>query len=396
MFVHRFIPSTPARLKRALVARRRSLTWALGVLMTSAAGCARPAGPIFEPPATPISWPGPPDEPRIHYVGQLSTSADLKAARPLGDAIHDALFGRKPVMGMLHPFAVESDQRDRLFVADSGGRVVHVFDLARRKYEQWSPAPSAGFVNPVGLARAADGRLFVADSAASLIWIFDAAGNVLDAWGQDELIRPCGMAYDDTTSTLFVADAGNHQVVLFDRAGQPFARIGGRGTALGQFNFPVDVLIDHRGRLYVSDSLNCRIQQFVPERADGAGDAGDSRMPVASTLQYVPRLQIGSRGDMPGYFSRPKGIAVDREDHLYVIDAQFEAVQVYSSEGVLLMAFGREGRGPGEFWLPSGIHIDSSDRLWIADTFNQRIQVFDYRAPASERAPESGVGEVLP
>lgn len=388
--------TSAARRRERFVPRRLSPACALGAAAVMAAGCAKPAGPIFEPPETPISWPGPPDEPRIHYVGQLSTTADLKAARPLGDAIHDALFGRKPVMGMLHPFAVESDGAGRLYVADSGGRVVHVFDLTKRRYEQWAPAPPAGFVYPVGLARAADGRLFVADSAASLIWVFDAAGNTLDAWGQDELIRPCGMAYDDAGATLFVADAGNHQVVLFNGAGQPSARIGARGSALGLFNFPVDVVLDSRGRLYVSDSLNCRIQQFTAERAGEDGGPADPRGRDASTFRYAPRLQIGSRGDMPGYFSRPKGIAVDSEDHLYVIDAQFEAVQVYSAEGVLLMAFGREGRGPGEFWLPSGIHIDASDRLWIADTFNQRVQVFDYRAPASERAAESSMREVPP
>jgi DNA-binding beta-propeller fold protein YncE len=66
------------------------------------------------------------------------------------------------------------------------------------------------------------------------------------------------------------------------------------------------------------------------------------------------------------------------EDHVYVIDAHFEAVQIFDSEGTLMLDFGSEGRGPGEFWLPAGIFIDTHNRIWIADSYNRRVQVFDY------------------
>jgi sugar lactone lactonase YvrE len=81
---------------------------------------------------------------------------------------------------------------------------------------------------------------------------------------------------------------------------------------------------------------------------------------------------------MPGYFSHPKGLALDSQDHLYVVDANFEAVQIFNSSGTLLMDFGEEGQGPGEFWLPAGIFIDRLDRIWIADSYTRRVQVFDY------------------
>jgi sugar lactone lactonase YvrE len=80
---------------------------------------------------------------------------------------------------------------------------------------------------------------------------------------------------------------------------------------------------------------------------------------------------------MAGYFAQPKGLALDREDRLYVVDANFEAVQLFDQGGNLLMAFGREGHGPGEFWLPAGISIDASGRIWVADSFNHRLQVFE-------------------
>ena len=63
---------------------------------------------------------------------------------------------------------------------------------------------------------------------------------------------------------------------------------------------------------------------------------------------------MGRQGDMPGYFAQPKGLAIDPEGHVYVVDSQFEAVEIFNDAGNLLLDFGEEGRGPGEFWLPVG------------------------------------------
>jgi DNA-binding beta-propeller fold protein YncE len=97
-----------------------------------------------------------------------------------------------------------------------------------------------------------------------------------------------------------------------------------------------------------------------------------------------PVLQIGSKGDLPGYFSHPKGIALNSAGHLYVVDSHFESVQIFDRQGRLLLTFGEEGPGPGQFWMPTGVHIDADDRVWVTDSYNQRVQVFDYR---SEEGP---------
>lgn len=81
---------------------------------------------------------------------------------------------------------------------------------------------------------------------------------------------------------------------------------------------------------------------------------------------------------MPGTFSQPKGLATDADDHLYVVDANFEAVQIFDDQGRLLLDFGQEGQGPGAFWLPAGIFIDPANHVWVADSYNRRVQVFEY------------------
>jgi sugar lactone lactonase YvrE len=339
----------------------------LGVLVMALGGCGQPQGIVFEPLAEPLTWPAPPDPPRIGYDGQLVASADLKPARSFGKVVGDALFGRKASRSMLSPYGLCTDGGDRLFVCDSNAQLVHVFDLESRVYEQWTPvagtkkqkdADAETFSQPLGVAWDPRGRLLVSDAVAGCVFVFAPDGAIQGRIGAGLMSRPCGLAVDADAGRIFVADAAAHEVVVLDLEGRLISRIGGRGLELGQFNFPTNVALDSAGRLYVADTLNFRVQVF--------------------DRQLQPLQQIGSAGDLPGYMSRPKGLALDSEDHLYIVDAQFELVQIFDPHGMLLLSFGGEGSEPGEFWLPAGIHIDPSDRIWIADTYNRRVQVFQY------------------
>lgn len=328
------------------------------VLALAAAGCGTPAGVVFPPPAAPVVFPAPPDRARVRFVGQIESDADLKPAVSFARQLSERMFGAREILSLKTPLAVCTDGADRLFVADTTARVVHVFDLKTREYARVTRANGQPFDQPVGLACDPSGRLYVADSSAGVIYVFDSAQKQIAEIGRGQLGRPCGLAFDARQSRLFVADAGRHDVAVFSSAGQFQAVIGSRGTQLGQFNFPTNVALDSKGRLYVSDSLNFRIQQFDPD--------------------FHPIRQIGQNGDTPGSFGQPKGIAIDSQDHLYVVDANFEVVQIFDSDGTFLLDFGGEGPAPGQFWLPAGIFIDPRNRIWIADSYNHRVQVLDY------------------
>ncbi|MCP3902445.1 MAG: 6-bladed beta-propeller [Planctomycetes bacterium] len=336
----------------------------LAGLLVVLTGCQGP-GALFEPLDSPPRWPAPPAAPRIGYVGTIENEKDLKPGRSFGEGLGETIFGKKPSRSMLTPHGLCVDGRDRLFVADSNAQVVHVFDLQKRRYEQWRPEEdtdgaegTGGFSQPVAVAWDPAGRLLVSDPVAGAIFAFDDRGRSLGPMGSQFLLRPCGLVVDPVTRRIFVADTGTHQVVVLAVDGGLLQRIGSRGSEPGRFNFPTNVALDAAGRLYVSDSLNFRVQVFGRD------------------LALVG--QVGSQGDRPGYFSRPKGVALDSADHLYVVDANFEAVQVFDADGRLLLSFGEEGRGPGQFWLPNGIHVDDRDRIWVADSYNRRVQVFEY------------------
>jgi sugar lactone lactonase YvrE len=322
-------------------------------------GCGHDAGVIFATMANPPQWPAPPDTPHIRYVGQLTGSKDLKPAVSGFQTLGTAVFGDAPGdYSFQTPMAVCTDGANRVFVADSGQQVLHVLDLDARTYQRWTPT-GRKFVLPVALAYDAGGhRLLVSDSGAAAIFSFSLDGKYLGEFAAGQVKQPRGLAIDPLSGRIFVVDIQLHQIVVLSPAGQVIEHLGARGYALGQFNFPTNVAVDKLGRLYISDSLNFRVQQF---------SAG-----------LDPIRQFGSQGDLPGYFATPKGVAVDPDGHLFAVDSQFQAVQVFNDQGNLLMAFGEEGAGPGQFSIPEGIFIDGHGRIWVADSYNHRVQVFDY------------------
>lgn len=87
--------------------------------------------------------------------------------------------------------------------------------------------------------------------------------------------------------------------------------------------------------------------------------------------------QFGERGDGPGQFVWPAGIAVDDDQRLYVTDQWLHRVNVYNPDGEFLDTFGVFGDGDGQFNRPSGITVDHQGHLYIVDTLNHRVQRLD-------------------
>lgn len=115
----------------------------------------------------------------------------------------------------------------------------------------------AGFYFPNGLAVAEDGRVYVSDGNNRRVQVFDAQGefqNFIDTSGV-----PRGIAIDDD-ERLYVASAVAHAIDVYDLKGAPIAQFGSQGFGPGQFNFPNDIALDRRGRIYITDRENNQVQ----------------------------------------------------------------------------------------------------------------------------------------
>ena len=65
--------------------------------------------------------------------------------------------------------------------------------------------------------------------------------------------------------------------------------------------------------------------------------------------------EIGRIGETNGTMFRPKGVGVDSEGNLYVVDGMFDTVQAFDRKGQLLYYFGRSGDGPASILVAGGI-----------------------------------------
>ncbi|UCG56709.1 MAG: 6-bladed beta-propeller [Phycisphaerales bacterium] len=326
-------------------------------LLLCCGGCIAPRDEVLPATRTAIVWPSPPEPGRIRHIGVISTQEDLKRRSSWSQGLGELFFGKRKIGVLRAPSAVAIRADGRLFVADSAGGVVHVFNLLTRKYNQFTFLDRDGTLQmPVALALI-DSNVYVVDSVLHKVCVFDNNGKFRFSFGSERLKRPSGIAYSPLDGKIYVVDTGGHTLNVFDKNGGFLGQIGSRGVEPGRFNFPTHLWIDGEGKLYVSDTLNYRVQIL----------SRDGRF----------LKMFGEHGDRPGYFAHPFGIATDSLGHIYVADRQFENIQVFDSDGRILMAFGKEGSDVGEFWLPAGLYIDERNRIYVADSFNKRIQVFE-------------------
>ena len=97
------------------------------------------------------------------------------------------------------------------------------------------------------------------------------------------------------------------------------------------------------------------------------------RVSVLDSTGKVIR-RFGSPGDRPEHMEYPAGVAVDRDDNVYV--ASDHKLQKFSRDGHLIKTVGQKGNKEGELRAPRGVRLHNS-HVYVCDQGNHRIQVFD-------------------
>jgi len=313
-----------------------------------------------------LIWPLPPDPPRIRWVAAYSDMAKVKNPAVRKSSWMDKVTGTKAPdekLELRKPYGITTDSHGRIFTADTELKMVFVIDPVNKQVERREGASRAPISMPVGVAIDSEDRLFVSDADLHSITCFDSSGQPIGRFGTANLGRPGGIAIDKARNRLYVADAKESRIAVFDSAAMKFiAYYGGPSKPgkreKGTFLAPTNVAVDRAGNIYVSDTWNYRVQVLDPE---------------GKFLRA-----FGAQGDRPGEFIRPKGIAVDSEGHVYVADAEFNNFQILSPEGKPLLAVGMLGSEPGQFALIAGLYIDSKDRIFTTEMFRGRVQMFEY------------------
>jgi sugar lactone lactonase YvrE len=201
-----------------------------------------------------------------------------------------------------------------LYVADdSNNRIIAL----RSGRETYSARYDAG-----SLAVSPDNTLYASDFGNNRIWRFSPSFQPLPTLavpfttvGAQEY--PAQLAIDQI-GNLYIADREHNSIVKVSRTGKVAARFGRFGTSMPTksnplFNGPSGVAVDNRGRVYVADTGNDRLEILSP----------------AGRVLRLVRLS-GS----------PVSVAVDSQGGIYLADYYGNQIIKVSSRGRVLWSVG--------------------------------------------------------
>ena len=227
---------------------------------------------------------------------------------------------------------------------DSPG-YVYIADIGDQVIDEWMEGTNSiepivsGLVDPTGVAFNNDtDTLVYSDTASDVVYLwFQGFGNQLDPFITSGLNRPYGVA-EDSSDNIYIADSGNNAVEEFiPRGGQLVTLVSG-------LNGPEGVALDAFGDVYIADTGNNAIKEWFA--------ANNSVVTIVSTG-----------------LNQPSGLAVDPSGNIFIADTGDSAIKEWSAvNGTLTTLIGTGVNQPG------GVALDSADDLYIADTGNNMVE----------------------
>jgi sugar lactone lactonase YvrE len=270
--------------------------------------------------------------------------------------------------------AIDVDRSGNIWVADHCGgsvctdpKVAPVVELTPSG--KYLKSFGAGmFVSPHGIFVDRDDNIWVTDSESkdgkgAVVVKFNQNGKVLMTLGKPGVAGPGDDVFGQPTDVavaqngdIFVSDGhggdGNARILKFSKDGKFIKTWGAKGSGPGQFNTPHALVFDSRGRLFVADRGNSRIQIF-----DQDGN------PLAEWRQ----------------FGTPSGLFIDRNDTLYVTNTASpkdatglrKGIYIGSAEDGAVTAFipsiGADAKGAGGM-VGEGVAVDHEGSVYWSET----------------------------
>ncbi|CAF4158968.1 unnamed protein product [Adineta steineri] len=182
---------------------------------------------------------------------------------------------------------------------------------------------------------------------------------------------PCGIARDSSTGTLYIADTFNHRIMQYllnASSGTVVAGGNGAGSGITQLAYPYGFTFDSSSNsLLIANAQNNNIVRWVLG---------------ASNWTLVIGSPTGLSGNTSTLLSQPIGITLDPLGNIYVADSGNHRIQFFvagQSNGTTIAGVTRSpGISQNQLNYPCWVKVDNQLNLYVSDTSNNRVQFFSY------------------
>ena len=238
--------------------------------------------------------------------------------------------------------------------------------------------------------------IYVAEMSICRISIFSETGEFLNTFTNQDLRKPYGIAIH--RDNLYVTDTGAHAVFQFkiEADMRLVASLGSRGSGVGQFCCPYGLSVSTKGDVFVADWNNHRIQ-ILDDSLHFQRFITHGTMKQPRDVKLTPDEVYVLYDDSPcilvfsyagkkirslitrGYgmqIGSPRFFCLDRKHNLLISDWNNRQVRIFSKEGTHLHKIGEHGHLIGMFNYLNGIVLTENLKLIIVSNDINGLQIF--------------------
>lgn len=303
----------------------------------------------------------------------------------------DATWPRRPPSIRWGPMSgVAVDSQDNVWILSRTDPPVQIYRPDGTFLRAWGK----GLLDtPHQLKLDSQGNVWLADSGNHVVLQCSPEGTVIRTLGtrgepgcdERHFNRPADMVITPQ-GDVFVADGyGNARVVHFDRNGKFVKSWGKLGTGPGDFSLPHAIAVDSRGRLYVADRNNVRIQVFNQD-GNFLDQWRNLVVPCAFWMTKDDELWVCGSSPMT-WRADDKVLGYPPVDQLFMgFDTSGKLLQLWAAPK------GEDGKErAGDLNWVHGMAIDSKGNIYAVDIKGQRAQKFLLQEASSAADPKKAM-----
>ena len=255
--------------------------------------------------------------------------------------------------------------------------------------------------HPKAVAIDSNNRIFVAEGnlrqSYARISVFSQRGEILISFRHQDMVYPWGVAIHG--DNLYVSDYEAHSIFHFktDTNFPLVAKVGTKGSRVGEFNHPRNLAVSNYGDVYVADYNNHRVQifscsllylrnltqQLIKQPCDIKLTADEVYVlcydrPCLHVFSYAGenlRSLISNGYQMQ--VDEPLFFCLDSAENIIISDFKSHIIQIFTKEGNLITTIGDYGHQAGMLFYPRGIALTKELSLVVlSDNENFGLQIF--------------------